>query len=80
VKDKWIFRKANAIGIDWEIFSTLLYPDNYTIIIDLVDRNPIERLVVSAKQFQEKGFFLDYLPYRKQIFLSCDNFERPTIK
>lgn len=75
VKENWVWRKGgDAIGFDYQIFEEFLLPNNCNILIRLKERDPIMILKTTAQQVKEKGFFLEYTKYRKQIFLRIKDF------
>ena len=75
VKENWVWRKGgDAIGFDYEVFSKLLLPKNANIVIIRKERDPVMILKTTAEEVRQKGFFLEYSKYRKQIFLRVTDF------
>lgn len=75
VKENWVWKKGgDAIGFDYEIFQNFLLPQNCKIVIVLKEREPVMILKTTANIIKEKGFFLEYTNYRKQIFLRIADF------
>jgi len=56
------------------VFSKLLLPKNANIVIIRKERDPVMILKTTAEEVRQKGFFLEYSKYRKQIFLRVTDF------
>jgi len=49
-------------------------PKNANIVIIRKERDPVMILKTTAQAIKDKGFFLEYTKYRKQIFLRVADF------
>jgi len=49
-------------------------PKNANIVIIRKERDPVMILKTTAQVIKDKGFFLEYTKYRKQIFLRVADF------
>jgi len=75
IKENWVWKKGGeAIGFDYEVFQKLLLPKNANIVIIRKERDPVMILKTTAQAIKDKGFFLEYTKYRKQIFLRVADF------
>jgi hypothetical protein len=67
-KSKHFFRKANAWGIDNQTLNDLEVIHGVKNIV-IVDTESGKRYKTTVDNFKEKGFYLNYKDFNKQIFL-----------
>jgi hypothetical protein len=67
-RSKHFYRKLGAWGIDEKAFKGLRLEHGLQKVV-LFDKESNSRLEATAQDFEEKGHYLHFKPYRLQIFL-----------